>query len=130
MKKMNLSLGRIGRMLLPVFLFMGLFFLSANTMNAQSAVAKLKQHISKLPDVTSLSLPSTKSMANEVNNPSKANDLKIGLETAFGRLILEGISREGFDKKQAIDKTYDLLNEKISAEYLDPVREIYRDLLL
>ena len=129
MKKMNLNLGQIGKILLPVFFLIGLFFLSANSMNAQSAVAKVKQHISKLPDVTYLTLPSEKSMAKEINNPAKENDLKIGIEMAFGRLILEGITRKGFDNKEAIEKTYEILSVKIPAEYLDPVKQVYVDLL-
>ena len=132
MKKMNLNLGRIGRMLLPVFFLMGLFLLSANTAQAQSVedyVVKVKQHVNSLPKVNLESTLTAKDAREEVNNPAIANDLKIGLEAEFGRLIIEGITKNNFEAKEAIDRTYELLGVKVPAEYLDPVKAIYVDLL-
>ncbi len=132
MKKMNLNLGRIGKMLLPVFFLMGLFLLNANTVQAQSAeeyVVKVKQHVNSLPKVDTQKMLTKKNLKEEVNNPALASDLLIGLETEFGRLVIEGITRNNFEAKEAVDKTYELLGREIPAEYLDPIKEIYVDLL-
>jgi len=132
MKKMNLNLGRIGRMLLPVFFLMGLFLLSANTAQAQSVedyVVKVKQHVNSLPKVSLENTLSAKDAREEINNPALANDLKIGLDAEFGRLIIEGITKNHFQAGEAIEKTYELLGKKVPTEYLDPVKEIYEDLL-
>jgi hypothetical protein len=135
MKKMNLNLGRIGRMLLPVFFLMGLFLFNVNSVQAQNAQApgdfsvKVLKHINSLPSTDAINLPIKKSSQEEINNPRKANDLKIGLEKEYGNLIVYGITRKGFEDKEAIEKTYELLIVKIPAEYLDPVKQVYLDLL-
>jgi len=135
MKKMNLNLGRIGRMLLPVFFLMGLFLFNVNSVQAQSAQApgdfsvKVLKHIDSLPSTDAINLPIKKSSQEEINNPRKANDLKIGLEKEYGNLIVYGITRKGFEDKEAIEKTYELLIVKIPTEYLDPVKQVYLDLL-
>ncbi|HEB61753.1 MAG TPA: hypothetical protein ENI82_01245 [Bacteroidetes bacterium] len=132
MKKMNLNLGRIGKMLLPVFFLMGLFLLNANTVQAQSAeeyVVKVKQHVNNLPKVNSEKTLTSKNLKEELNNPALASDLLIGLEAEFGRVIIVGITRNGFEAKESVERTYELLGREIPAEYLDPIKEIYVDLL-
>ncbi len=119
-------------MVLPLFLLVGLFVLSTNTTSAQavnSYVNKITLHVNALPDVGAVNLPTQKSVRNAVNNPRLSNDLMVNLEKEFGSLIIYGIEREGFGNKEAIDKTYQILNKKIPAEYLDPAKQVYVDLL-
>jgi hypothetical protein len=90
MKKMNLSLDQIGRILLPVFLFIGLFLVSANTVNAQTPgdySTIVLDHMYKLPQINGVTNPLAKSTQLEFNNPSKLNDYLIALENEYGNLI-------------------------------------------
>jgi len=86
MKKMNLSfLGLKAKMVLPLFLLIGLFLVSANTSNAQSIVVKrntttqllssekgfyesVSKHVSELPVSVSMVLPIMKSSKEAINN--------------------------------------------------------------
>ena len=133
MKKMNLNfLGLKMKMVLPLFLLFGLFVLSTNTASAQavnSYANKVTMHVNALPDVGVVNLPTQKSVREAVNDPRLANNLKVNLEKEFGNLIVFGIDREGFSNKESIEKTYKILNVKIPAAYLDPVKQVYVDLL-
>ena len=132
MKKMNFN--RLGKMLLPVFFLFGLFLLSANTMNAQSHGSKIYaekviQHINDLPNPLTIGLPTAKSDIEMANNPKLKDKLMKALERQFGMLVVSAILDENKTAKDAIEMTYTSLNKKIDAVYLDPIKEIYLDML-
>jgi len=133
MKKMNLNfLGLKAKMVLPLFLLFGLFVLSTNTTSAQSVNSyanKVAIHVNNLPEVGIVNLPTYKSSRKAVNNPKLSRELMTNLEKEFGNLIVYGIDKEGFSDKEAIEKTYEILSVKIPTEYLDPVKQVYIDLL-
>ncbi len=147
MKKMNLNfLGLRAKMVLPLFLLMGLFLVSANTSNAQVIVKKLnntsdvqmlssekgyyesvQKHVSKLPATISMALPTVKSSKEEINNPKIANDAMIMLERTFGELLIADLEK-GVVRSKAIENVKGILGKKIPAEYLDTVSEVYKNL--
>jgi len=131
MKKMNFS--RLGKMLLPVFFLFGLFLLSTNTVNAQTHKDKLfaekvEQHVKTLPNPLTVGLPSVKSDVELANNPQLKDKLMGALERQYGILIIYAI-KKGDTAREAIDRTYKSLNQKIDAAYLDPVKETYLGML-
>jgi len=136
MKKMNLSfLGLKAKMVLPLFLLIGLFLVSANTSNAQVLSSEkgfyetVVKHVQELPVTISMTLPILKSSKEEINNPQIADDAKIMLDRTYGELVISFLEK-GSDKSQdAIDKVYDILLKKIPTEYLNPVREVYKSML-
>ena len=147
MKKMNLNfLGLRAKMVLPLFLLMGLFLVSANTSNAQVIVKKLnntsnthllkaekgyyesvQKHVSQLPVTISMALPTAKSSKEAINNPKIAKDAKIMLDRTFGELLIADLER-GVVRGKAIENVTGILGKKIPAEYLDTVSEFYRNL--
>jgi len=147
MKKMNLNfLGLKSKIVLPLFMIIGLFLLGANISNAQSIVVKKNnttsqllssekgfyksvfKHVRKLPATVSGILPITKSSKEAINNPRVADDAKIMLEKTYGELILSNL-KNGSKSEKAIEGAYSILAKKIPTEYLDPVRDVYKQML-
>ncbi|HEB61997.1 MAG TPA: hypothetical protein ENI82_02490 [Bacteroidetes bacterium] len=135
MKKMNLNFfGLTKKIVLPLFILFGLIFLSVTNVQAQSSLEdklyaeEVSNHINQLPSIVSLTLPTTKMSKKVLSNPQKANEAKIALEKKYGELIIAFIKRDT-KSEDAIDNAYSLLNAKVSSDFLDPVREIYRQML-
>ena len=147
MKKMNLNfLGLRSKIVLPLFMIMGLFLLGANTSHAQTIVVKknnttshalssekgfyrsVLKHVRSLPATVSAMLPVTKSNREVINNPRIADDAKIMLEKTYGELILSNL-KNGSKSEKAIEGAYSILAKKIPTEYLDPVRDVYKQML-
>jgi len=147
MKKMNLNfLGLRSKIVLPLFMIMGLFLLGANNSNAQTIVVKKNnttnqllssekgfyksvfKHVRKLPVTVSGLLPFTKSSKEAINDPRIAKDAKITLERTYGKLILSNLGN-GSKSEKAIEEAYSVLKKKIPTEYLDPVRNVYKQML-
>ena len=144
---MNLNfLGLKMKMVLPLFLLIGLFLVSANTSNAQVIVKKsnnttstqllnsekgyyesVQKHVSQLPVSISMALPTLKSNREAINNPRIANDAKIMLDRTFGELLIAELEK-GIDRSKAIDNVKGILGEKIPVEYLNPVSDFYNNL--
>ncbi len=132
---MNLNfLGLRAKMVLPLFLLMGLMFLGANNAQAQSSrkdkiyAETVSSHINQLPTTVSLTLPTTKLSKEVLNNPRLLNDAKVALERKYGELIIALIKRDA-KSAEAIENAYELLNVKVSKDYLDPVRDTYKQML-
>ncbi len=132
---MNLNfLGLKAKMVLPLFLFMGLMFLGANNAHAQSSrqdkvyAEAVSNHINQLPATVSLTLPTTKLSKEALNNPQIVNEAKVALERKYGELIIALIKRNT-KSVDAVENAYELLNAKVSKDYLDPVRETYKQML-
>jgi F0F1-type ATP synthase membrane subunit a len=134
MKKMNLSfLGLKAKMVLPLFLLIGLFLVSANTSSAQLLSSEkgyyesVSKHVNELPVTISMALPIVKSSKEAINNPKITDDAKTMLDKTFGELILAELN-SGIKHGKAIENTYNALGRKIPAEYLDTVSEFYKNL--
>jgi len=135
MKKMNLSFSGLKiKMMLSLFLLMGLFFISTNEVSAQSSSSKeyaeiVSAHAQKLSLDVSITMPVMKSSKEVINNPKVASELNVAVEKTFGEEIVTQIIDNGFEAKDAIEKAYQLLNAKVPVKYLDPVKEVYLGML-
>ncbi len=136
MKKMNLNFSRLGtKIVLPLFMLVGLFLLSASAINAQyisSEQAKevIDAHISKLP-------PRTASLRAQGHalTPTMVNEEMNSLRHRFGQSIIKKLG-EGLNVGEAIEKTYTIAKTRIDGygtpemvNYLDTVKAEYVDLL-
>ena len=135
MKKMNFSLVRIGKILLPVFFIMGLFFLSTNNASAQTPDSKafyekVAQHVKSIPSSVDVILPTVKNSKEMANDPKIANEAKLFLERTYGELLLSYLDENQASKPdELIDRAYRVLNKKIPAEFLDKARKVYQNML-
>ncbi len=132
---MNLNFfGLSTKIVLPLFMLFGLIFLSANNAQAQSSMEgklyaeAVSNHITHLPSIVSLTLPTAKISKEVLNNPQKASEAKIALDKKYGELIIAFLKKD-IKSEDAIENVYNLLNAKISSDLLDPVREVYRQML-
>jgi len=135
MKKMNLNfLGLKMKMVLPLFLLIGLFMLSANTVNAQymdtkSAEKAISEKLSKLP-------PRTASLRRkgQAMTPKMVEESVNELRYSFGHLILRDL-KNGKSVSEAIDNTTKIATSRIPAgtpgiaDYVESVKQEYVDLL-
>ncbi len=136
MKKMNLKIfGLEAKMILPLFLFLGLFLLSANSVNAQFvnpsvAKEKINKYVQKLPPRTAALRTASNGM-----NDAMIDETVNSLRHRFGQSILRKIS-EGYNVDEAIEKTYTMAKNRIDKfgssvmlEKLDAVKSEYVTLL-
>ena len=132
MKKMNLNFSRLGtKIVLPLFMFVGLFLLSASSINAQyispsEAKEAVDAHLSKLPPRKAI----FRSVGHAMT-PAMVNEEMNSLRHRFGQLILRKLS-DGLTVADAIEKTYSIAKKRIDnhgttemAEYLDVVKSEY-----
>ncbi len=135
MKKMNLNfLGLRAKMVLPLFLLMGLFMFSASTVSAQYVNTKnaeklVAEQLSKLP-------PRTASLrkANQALTPKMVQESVNELRYSFGNLILRDL-KTGKTVSEAIENTYKIASNRIPAGtpgvggYVNTVKQEYIELL-
>ncbi len=135
MKKMNLNfLWLKGKMVLPLFLLVGLFMFSATSVSAQyvseSQAAKLiDKHISELPQRTA-----SLRRADQAMTPKMVQESVNELRHSFGQLILHGL-HSGRSVEDAIAETNKVAMQRIPAGtpgiegYITTVKQEYIDLL-
>ena len=136
MKKMNLKfLGLKMKMVLPLFLFVGLFMLSASTVNAQYMNAKkaekaIIEKLAKLP-------PRTASIRrkDQAMTPKMVQESVNELRYSFGQLIVREL-KAGKTVAEAIDNTEKIALGRIPAgtsgisDYVESVKQEYVEFLL
>ena len=129
MKKMNFNfLGLKAKIVLPLFLFVGLFMISATSVNAQYVTAEqakeiLDIHLNQLPPMTA----SIKKLGQERNSKMAVEDMNL-LRHRYGQSIVRKIG-DGFSISNAIEKTYDSAQDRVPAQAIDLVKQEYVDLL-
>lgn len=133
MKKMNFSPRLMGKILLPVFLFIGLVFISTQA-NAQSDtelfVKKVSVHLESLPQTPGVTFPTFRHTDEQVYSPKYVSESMTFLERHYGLLILDFIVKNGVDDaRQAIDLAYDMIVKKVPVEHVDKTKQVYLGLL-
>jgi hypothetical protein len=136
MKKMNLNFSRLGtKIVLPLFMLIGLFLLSASSINAQyvspdKAKEVVDAHLSKLPPRTA----SFRAVGHAMT-PAMVDEEMNSLRHRFGQSILRKLG-EDLTVAEAIEKTYAIAKTRIDGhgtpemvEYLDVVKDEYVKLL-
>ncbi len=136
MKKMNLNFfGLTTKIVLPLFMFIGLFILSGSSLNAQyvsseNAKELISNHLQKLP----LRTASFRAKGHALT-PKMVDEAINSLRHRFGQLILKNVGN-GLSVGDAIDKTYQVARARIDAhgtsemtDHLDAVKQEYVDLL-
>jgi len=136
MKKMNLNfLGLKMKMVLPLFLFIGLFLLSASTVNAQymgtkKAEKAITEKLASLP-------PRTVSLRRkgQAMTPKMVRESVNELRYSFGKLMLREL-KAGKTVAEAIDNTEKIALGRIPAgtsgisDYVETVKQEYVEFLL
>ncbi|HEB62652.1 MAG TPA: hypothetical protein ENI82_05825 [Bacteroidetes bacterium] len=133
---MNLNFfGLTTKIVLPLFMLIGLFLLSASSINAQfvspNMGAKIiDDHLTKLP-------PRTASIraVGQALSPQMIDEEMNSLRHRFGQSVLKELLN-GVEVADAIDKTYNIAKDRIDGhgtpemvEYLDVVKNEYVELL-
>ncbi len=131
---MNLNfLGLKMKMVLPLFLLIGLFMLSASSASAQyitkrEAKRALESHLSQLPKEVH-----TFAKVNQALTPKMVDEKVNELRHMFGRSVMFKLASR--DVKEALSITYDIAKSRIPADmpelvaHLDAVRDEYENLL-
>jgi len=134
MKKMNLSfLGLKAKIMFPLFLLMGLFMISATSVNAQfvssvEAQKILDPYLTQLPEEIH-----TFSRVNHALTPKMVDEKVNELRHMFGRSIMFKLDTK--DVGEAIKTTYDNAKNRIPAgmtelvDHLDAIKDEYVELL-
>jgi len=129
MKKMNLNfLDLRAKMVLPLFLLIGLFMLSASTVSAQFVTNKMAEqlitkHIAQIPPVK-MTAVKVEDQESSYSKESRENLLRI----RYGRAILRKVS-QGSSIGEAIDEVYNIVAKKGPLDILRSVKNEYVDLL-
>jgi len=129
MKKMNLKFfGLKAKMVLPLFLLMGLFMFSASSLSAQyvsneEAKQMIDEHMTNLPPSVhyfkAIGQMPTQQIADEELN---------SLRRMYGEVLIEKLKNVN-DVALAIEKTYEFADGRVVEEGLNLVKQEYIDLL-
>lgn len=130
MKKMNLKFfGRGAKMVLPLFLLLGIFMVSATSVSAQFVP---KEEAGQLVGAFISQMPTHGVYAGmDLTNPSNPKVAKVKqdiLKRDFGQMLLRQI-KEDNDVALAIENTYKRMAVKIPASTMDPIKQAYVELL-
>ena len=129
MKKMNLKFFRLGsKIVLPLFMLIGLFILSASSLNAQyvstqTAKEILTKHIKELPPRTA----AMRAVGHARTSQVVKEDIN-SLRHRYGQLILKRIG-DGDSIEEAIKFSHSVAIKRIPVEDVDLVNQEYVDLL-
>ena len=140
MKKMNLNfLGLRAKMVLPLFLLIGLFMFSASTVSAQyvssdEAVVLIKEHVNQVP--LKNTIVSRVLRKNEDLNAAQALEYRNLSRVKIGKAISREIREKGASVADAIERVYTKVASRIPdgaspviLETLNGVRDEYVELL-